>query len=246
MSKTPAARSETLAKPAGRPRRLTLDAIIEVAEELGLENLSVIAVAARLGVAIGTIYTYVENREELERLVAVRRAWRPQVWDTNQHWSDIVRAHADGMFRVFSNEPGLLSRLATGVVGIEGELPEIENFLSLMVPRGFSAKAAFDVFCAASHIALGAAVGQARSLSWEHKGERRRVKLARALAERDAEAFPYIRGLGEAYFEFSDASHYQREVMLLIKQVASERGETLPQSESGPARTHARNRKRKK
>jgi AcrR family transcriptional regulator len=241
MSKTRLAATEAPAKSPGRPRRLTLEAILEVAEGLGLENLSVSAVAARLGVAIGTIYTYVQNREELERLVARRRVWRPQVLETNQHWSEIVRAHVNRMYQTFSQEPGLLSRLVTGVLGLESELPEVENFLKLMVSRGFSPKAAFDVFCDASHIALGAAVVNARTLSWELKGERRRVKLARALAEHEANAFPHLRRVGDAYFEYPDANRLESGLTLLLKQVAAERDETLP----GAKRINARRRRTK-
>src|SRR5438132_6287412 len=106
-------------KAVGRPRRLTLRAVVDAATEIGLENLSMNAVAARLGVAVATIYTYVDGRDDLMRLVANRRAWRPQVSEVNQHWSDIVRAHAEGMYQLFSSDPSLLIQVVNGGLGPE-------------------------------------------------------------------------------------------------------------------------------
>jgi AcrR family transcriptional regulator len=226
-------------KILGRPRRLTLGAVVEAASQIGLEELSMSTLAVRLGVGIATIYTYVESRDELLRLVAARRAWRPHLVENNQHWSEVVRAHVAGIFALFSTEPGLLTQVVSGALGPEEELDEIENFLKLLVARGFTTEAAFTLYRTASQIGMGAAIGRAMALNWQNNGERRRVKLARAFAERDPHEFPHLRQLGEAYVDDGRFNRYEEGLTLLLTQVAAARGEVLPPGGAGnePAAT---------
>jgi AcrR family transcriptional regulator len=56
-------------RQGGRPPLIALDDVIRVGRELGLQRLSINAVAARLGVSATALYRHVEGRWELERLV---------------------------------------------------------------------------------------------------------------------------------------------------------------------------------
>jgi AcrR family transcriptional regulator len=229
MAKDDAQADDVRAKSIGRPRRLTLGAVVEAASEIGLENLNMNALAARLGVGVATLYTYVQNRDELLRLVAAHRAWRPHLVDANQHWSEIVRAHADGVFRLFSAEPSLLVQLVSGALGPEEEFDELENFVALLSVRGFTPEAAFALFRTASQLAVGAAVAGVRTLNWHKRGdEPRRVKLARTLVEREPGALPFLRQLGATYSDEAALSRFDEALTQLLKQVAAERGEALP------------------
>ncbi|MEZ0367065.1 TetR/AcrR family transcriptional regulator [Mycobacterium sp. pUA109] len=53
----------------GRPPLIAVDDIVRAGRELGMQRLSVNAVAARLGVSATALYRHVEGRWELERLV---------------------------------------------------------------------------------------------------------------------------------------------------------------------------------
>lgn len=53
----------------GRPPLIAVDDIVRAGRELGMRQLSVNAVAARLGVSATALYRHVEGRWELERLV---------------------------------------------------------------------------------------------------------------------------------------------------------------------------------
>ena len=66
--------SETTSRGVGRPRRLTLDQLLDTALDMGLAELSMKDLASRLEVGIATLYRYVDNREALIRLAAGRRA----------------------------------------------------------------------------------------------------------------------------------------------------------------------------
>jgi AcrR family transcriptional regulator len=229
----PGRAKERGARVMGRPRRLTLRTVVEAASKIGLEELSISGLAARLGVGVATIYTYVESRDELLRLVAVQRAWRPHLLETHQHWSEIVRAHAAEIFALFSGEPELLAQVVSGALGPEEELDEIENFLKLLIARDFTSEAAFMLYRAATQIGIGAAIGSAMALNWQNKGERRRVKLARAFAERDPDEFPHLRQLGAAYVDDARFNRYDDALTLLLTQVAAARGEILPSAGDG-------------
>ena len=228
MTKSTVQTKDRVAKAIGRPRRFTLRTVVAAASKLGLEDLTMSRLAASLGVGIATLYTYVESLDELLRLVAVHRAWRPHMAETNQHWSEIVRAHAQGIFALFSTDPELLAQVVSGALGPEEELDEIENFLKLLVARGFTTEAAYMLYRAASQIGIGAAIGSAVVRNLQNRGERRRVKLARALAEREPDEFPHLRQLGDAYADDTRFNRYDDTLTLLLTQVAAERGEILP------------------
>lgn len=67
---------DVLPAPRGRRRVFTVaavaDAALSVLDELGPDGLSVRSVAARLGLRPNALYTYVEHREDLERLIVER------------------------------------------------------------------------------------------------------------------------------------------------------------------------------
>ncbi|GAA2464131.1 TetR family transcriptional regulator [Actinocorallia cavernae] len=58
-----------MARTGGRPRQIEPADIVRVGRELGLRNLSLNAVAARLGVSSAALYRHVDGRWGLERLV---------------------------------------------------------------------------------------------------------------------------------------------------------------------------------
>lgn len=57
------------ARIGGRPRQIDRDDIVREGRALGLHNLTVSAVAGRLGVSTTALYRHVDSRWELERLV---------------------------------------------------------------------------------------------------------------------------------------------------------------------------------
>ncbi len=217
----------TSRRTIGRPRRLTLRQVIEAGVALGLEDLSVSAVALRLGVGIGTIYTYVENRDELVRLVAARLSELPPIEDHGQHWADIARAQAAHGFELLRTAPALLAHMVSGAIEPDEAFPEMERFMTLLAPRGFTAEAAFALYRGCGQIAVGAAVTAAMGHAWDQRGEPRRAKVARALAIAP-DAYPRLNGLGTLLTDDARYYDYRPTLERLLTQVAAERGETLP------------------
>ncbi len=59
----------TVARTGGRPALIAADDVLRAGRELGMQRLSINAVASRLGVSATALYRHVESRWALERLV---------------------------------------------------------------------------------------------------------------------------------------------------------------------------------
>jgi AcrR family transcriptional regulator len=220
--------SSSARKAIGRPRRLTLAQIIRAGMELGLQDLSVSAIALKLGVSAGVIYTYVDGFDELRRLIVLALSERPTLVEEGQHWAKIVRDYAAMLFQVLSNEPELTAQVVSGAVSPEEGVAELENFLALLVHRDFTVEAAFDLYSTTGQIVVGAAISRVMARAWERRGEPRRTALLRAMAEQPANALPHIRSLGAKYTDQNPASDYAPMLERMLSDMADERGEPLP------------------
>jgi AcrR family transcriptional regulator len=221
-----------LRRSIGRPRRLTLRQVVETGAAMGLDTLSLSAVAIRLGVSVGTIYTYVQNRDELVRLVAASLSERAPIDDRGQHWTEIARDHAAHSFELLRDEPALLAHIVAGAIEPDDAFPEMERFVAMLVARGFTPEAAFALYHGSGQIAVGAAVTAAMGYAWNGRGEPRRAKIARAFAE-TPDAYPHLRGLGAIFAEDASYFDYRPTLERLLAHVAAERGETLPAPSDG-------------
>ena len=215
-------------RSVGRPRSLTLRQVIEAGKELGLEQLSISAVAMRLGVGVGTIYTYVENKDELYSLVAVALSERPAIQEEGQHWADIIRDNAAHSYELLASEPELLRLVVSGAVGPEEGFEIAETLIAMLVARGFTVEKAFALSRESGQIAVGAAVSAAMSRAWERQGEPRHVKVSRAFVEAPASAYPHLRAIGPAFTDDARYHDYRPALERLLADVANERGEALP------------------
>ncbi len=63
----------------GRPPRISRDHIVDAACEVGIENLTMAAVAERLGVTHQSLYGWVQDRDELIDLVSDRLIQRLEI-----------------------------------------------------------------------------------------------------------------------------------------------------------------------
>jgi AcrR family transcriptional regulator len=175
----------------GRPRALTIAQILDAAIGHGLTNISMPALAAKLGIATATLYNYVANREELVRLAALRAGTRPVTDDLEQDWRDYVRDHAKQFFKFWVSEPQLLAQYTTGIIGPEDLLEYMESFLAAMRRRGFSANGAYQLLSAVNTTVLGG-VARARHLAaLLERGESYSARIRRSLRER--EQLPNVR-----------------------------------------------------
>ncbi|OCC23435.1 hypothetical protein MB02_12545 [Croceicoccus estronivorus] len=216
-------------KSVGRPRRVSLNEIIDAAAALGLDSLSMSAVADRLGIGVATLYTYVESVDDLKRLVAVNQAWRPSIQEHGQHWSKIVEAHIRAIYEVFSKKPKLLVHFVEGIMGAEGQIDELEGFARLLVDRGFDPQFAFHIYRMASCIALGAAAAANNEAELSARGASRAGTMRQEYAAQDHQQSPLVGEWMEHFLAKAEGDQLIDEgVSMLLEMIAASRGETLP------------------
>jgi AcrR family transcriptional regulator len=92
----------------GRPPKITREDILAVAQEIGLQDLTLALVAQKLGVTLPALYYYVNDREQLTDLVAEELVSRyPLPPDDAGDWLDWAFAFAHSQLSMFQEVPGL-------------------------------------------------------------------------------------------------------------------------------------------
>lgn len=156
-SKNPDA-EEAGRRRVGRPRSLTIEDIVtasvEVADDHGLEGLSMPSLAKHLGVGTMTLYGYVENKEDLLDKVAARLFENLQIPE-HSDWQE-------GMITFFSDfreaaiaHPTLAGLLATGRVTIPAVFDILESFFQKTREDGLPIEEAVRVFYACLTYTIG-------------------------------------------------------------------------------------------
>lgn len=145
----------------GRPRRLTLEAIVDAACEVGIAKLEMSLVAERLNTGVATLYGYVRGRDHLLELVAQRLVGQALIKDEGQSWQNILREHATITYRLFRSLPHLITNLM-------GKQPEQHSFdysrsvLALIESRGVPETAAVNAYIEINQVVIGAAINMMR------------------------------------------------------------------------------------
>src|SRR5262245_13502271 len=104
----------------GRPARISRRAIAEAANEIGLSQLTLRAVAERLGVSVASLYHHVDGKDDLLRLAAEYTAARTPIPQAHgQHWAVWLLEWAFYNRDAFAAEPALLEQYLDGAISAE-------------------------------------------------------------------------------------------------------------------------------
>jgi AcrR family transcriptional regulator len=217
-------------RPVGRPARIELKSIVDAALQIGLDRVTMKAVAERLDVGIATLYQHVRNRDDLIRMGALRLSLsRRTPEDSNQHWAELATQYAKSLFEMLVAEPTLIAELMKGGYGPDTEVDFLEQFLAAMQSRGFSPQDGVRLYRGLSILAMGAAVAEAHYQAIRRSGTSMSIVVRRVLAERDEAELPLLRGVLDSYIEY-DGALWLGSVRELLASTARTRGETLPEA----------------
>jgi AcrR family transcriptional regulator len=226
MTKPEIAQAET--RGVGRPRSLTIEQVLDAANEIGLAEVSMKRLSTQLGVGIATLYRYVENRDELIRLASARSAHREAPTDTGQPWPEIMLGYAESLYSSLGGNPQLIVTHMEGGLGTEVEVEFLDSFLNALMRRGFAAEQALELFHAMGWIVMGAAVARAYVTSLHSAGKTLERSLRQALAQREPQELPAIRASAALYGKENARSDWRAALTHLIRSVALARGEAIP------------------
>ncbi|MES2497942.1 MAG: TetR/AcrR family transcriptional regulator [Pseudomonadota bacterium] len=211
------------ARQAGRPRRLTLDRLLDTAIEMGLADLNMKDLAAHLGVGIATLYRYVENRDALIRIAVGRQAARSAPVDSGQPWREIVLDYAAALFSTVGQQPSLIIEFVEARWGIAVELEFVDSFLGALQARGFSAAEGLAVYRAMAKVVLGAAVASGHFAALAARGTNQARELGQALGSFEPDELPHLRAAAEDYADEAAASAWRPILEAVLDQMERRR-----------------------
>lgn len=211
------------ARTVGRPRRLTLDRLLDTAIELGLADLNMKDLAARLDVGIATLYRYVANRDALIRLAAGRQAIRATPVDAGQSWQDVVRDYAAALFSSVGQEPALLIGFLEARWGTAVELEFVDRFLAALAARGFAAGDALWLYRSMAKIVLGAAVAAGHFSALAARGTSQTRELETALAAWEPDELAQLRAASVDYADEAAAADWRALLDVVLRDMEARR-----------------------
>ena len=136
-------------RPRGRPPSLSTDGVVQAAlrltREVGLENLSMRALARELGVPPMTIYHYAPSREYLHALVVDDILSQVRVPGSDEgNWEERLRKLLHDARRVFAEHPGVSAHFGDG--GSDEGARLADGVLTILSDGGFSPEGAVVCF----------------------------------------------------------------------------------------------------
>jgi AcrR family transcriptional regulator len=148
----------------GRPAQINRLMIARAAHELGLEGLTLRAVADHLGVSVAALYHYVSGKDDLVRAAAEYAAGTvPLPEDTGQHWAVWLLEWAFYNHDVFASRPRLLAEYLDGAISEASIAPRLDRIIGGLVRQGFTALDAAEAYRAVAASAMGVVVTELRS-----------------------------------------------------------------------------------
>jgi len=139
----------------------------ELAEDVGIDNLSMPLLGKHLGVGVTSIYWYFRKKDDLLNAMT-DRALRQYVFATPyveaKDWRETLRNHARSMRKTFLGNPILcdliLIRSALSPRAARVGVQEVEKAIASLVEAGLSPEEAFDTYSAISVHVRGSVVLQ--------------------------------------------------------------------------------------
>lgn len=141
----------------GRPPRISRDDIVDAACELGIENLTMAAVAERLGVTHQSLYGWVQDRDELIDLVSDRLIRRLEIVPpaSPADWRDSLRSYANGLRHVAGEMPGFASASLGRFRTSEGYVKINDAAVRVLSAVGFESSMAQRILDTLNTVLLG-------------------------------------------------------------------------------------------
>jgi AcrR family transcriptional regulator len=208
----------------GRPARIDRAMIARAASEIGLERLTMKAVAYRLGVSVPGLYHHVEGREDLMRLGAEYAAAQIEVpVDHGQHWTAWLLEWARYSHDAFVAQPALLGQFLNGSLGVERMVAHVDAVVGVLTRQGFTVPEAVDAYEIVSDCALGAAVGEIRATESARAGRPVLAEYHRVLATQPPDALPNLRNLVST--PRAATADFTERVLTVLVGIAVRRGE---------------------
>ena len=218
------AKDASCTRKRGRPRRLTLEQILDAALEVGLHGLTMTAVAQQLGVVKPILYNYVDSRNELIKLAAIHCQQRQRYpVDRGQSWTRYTLEMARAQFEQLTADGQLLEAWLFGGYESAVEIDIAEDWLRMMTARGFSSAEALHLRRAVSYLVVGAAAHFKYARSRKIEGGTRGDRARKAIDARPVDEIPLMREVIEIFSREPTVGDWEYALVLLLQGVLATR-----------------------
>ena len=199
--------------------------IAEAANELGLDGLTLKAVADHLGVTVAALYHHVSGKDDLMRLAAEQSARViPLPIDRGQHWAQWLLDWANYNLAVFTADPGLLGQYLEGAIGPEFVVPNLDAIMAVLVREGFTVPEAHLAYMTVSSCVLGIVVGERWEAAVTGDGDDDvGSAMAGVLSQAPKRQYGYVRRLLRSKAP-SRAERFERRMEIVLRGIAAETG----------------------
>jgi len=210
--------------------------IAEAAHEIGLDGLTLRAVADRLGVSIAALYHHVSGKEDLLRLAAEESTRAvPLPVDEGQHWAQWLCDWAHYNHDVFAAQPGLLEQYMGGAVALQDVVRNLDRILDVLAREGFEVRDANAAYSLVSSCAIGAVVGEHWEAAAAHQDGEFATAFRRVVAAAPRGELSRVRQLAKSKRP-SRRDSLDRRIDIVLKGIAAEYGLTWQPVTHPPAR----------
>jgi AcrR family transcriptional regulator len=224
---------ETTIRRRGRPPRITREQIVDVgvgiAREQGIAAVTMTSVAGALGVAVPSLYHYVNGRAELLGLLGRQLVESAGVdVDDALPWTEWLIGFAHAFRLQLLREPSLATLPHLNAHGLLS-IPTLERGVAKLTAAGFDATTAFAHVTNIASVATSA-VYREHCVDEELLAGRSRLDTFRdALSQYPRDEAPRLWALADAWDEVpprtetDPLSHFDREVRLLVAGMEAQR-----------------------
>lgn len=205
----------------GRPARLDRDMIAKAAYDIGLDRVTMKAVADQLGVSVPGLYHHVQGRDDLMQLAAEYSASRIRLpEDRGQSWPQWLMEWSRVSYRSFLSSPELLVQSMRGTMSVDRMVVHVDVVTGFLMRHGFSPIEARDAYTLVSRCAIGAAISQMRQ---NEAGRGLLAEYHGVLASRAPDELPNLRRIVAEMHD--DGPSLEEQICTVLVGIAARRGE---------------------
>jgi AcrR family transcriptional regulator len=246
----------TQVEPGREPRMpLTRDrvvrAAITLADEAGLESLSMRRLGQELGVEAMSLYNHIANKDDLLDGIADVVVSEIEVPSGGAEWKSAMRRRAISAREVFGRHPWAIGLFESRTTPSPARLDYPEAVVGCLREAGFSPAMAIHAFNALDSYIYGFAI-QEKSFGFPRSEEEFAGVAEATLAQLPADKYPYLREVITEYIQkgvFDYGKEFEFGLDLLLDALETLRSPTPPRvrngrSPSGAAARTGRSRRR--
>lgn len=209
----------------GRPRSIDRDKIIAAANEIGLDNLTMRAVAEHLGVTTQALYNHIGGRRELVALMANDYGESFELpAESITDWKLWFSEFARSMRRLLLDRPGMAASLSTRGPTSPNALMFVDRAISQMSAAGFEEREAVMVYKIVVELVIGAVQRQEARDADPTQEQAQSALFYEALANSNPDDLPNLAHIAVGWNRRDAEESFEYTLTCLLAGIEAEQG----------------------